>query len=154
MCCRKVAPLKLSAVLHHCPSLWDDKKCSVVNKLITELDKVPDSAQNIQVPVWLLICSAVLLSRAGSELTLPVQALYISKNFLLSLDGLQHLSGLKKLSAADNCLADFAALDALQAHAQTLQAVNLEGNPLALLPNYRAQVRLRGITHMAGPGCN
>ena len=48
-CGRKVPPLKLSAVLHHCPSLWDDKKCSVVNKLITDIDGVPDGARATQV---------------------------------------------------------------------------------------------------------
>ena len=143
-------PLKLSAVLHHCPSLWDDKKCSVVNKLITELDGAPDSACSTQVravassPGALLSLEAVdttVWYGVYAEPLRQLQALYISKNFLTSLSGLCCFSGLKKLSAADNCLADFAALDALQAHAETLQAVNLEGNPLALLPNYRAQVQ-------------
>ena len=73
----------------------------------------------------------------------PVQALYISKNYLTTLAGVGQLQGLKKLSAADNCLADFACLDGLQAHAQTLVAANFEGNPVAMLPNYRAQVPLR-----------
>ena len=70
-----------------------------------------------------------------------MQALYISKNYLTTLDGIRQLQGLKKLSAADNCLADFASLDGLQVHAQTLVAANFEGNPVAMLPNYRAQVR-------------
>ena len=64
----------------------------------------------------------------------------MSKNYLTTLDGVRQLRGLSKLSAADNCLADFAALNGLQEHAQTLVAVNLEGNPVAMLPNYRSQV--------------
>lgn len=40
--------LKLSTVLAQCPSLWDEHKCSVVNKLVTDLDELPERAVNLQ----------------------------------------------------------------------------------------------------------
>lgn len=96
-----------------------------------------------------LCLQAVVQPGLITEASAPTQALYISKNYLTTLGGIRQLQGLKKLSAADNCLADFASLDGLQVHAQSLVAANFEGNPVAMLPNYRAQVRHRTAYGMA-----
>ena len=69
-----------------------------------------------------------------------VQALYLSKNRLQSLDGVeQFASELRALSCADNCLASFEALRPLAA-LKALEAASFEGNPVSLLPHYRAHV--------------
>jgi hypothetical protein len=80
----------------------------------------------------------------------PLQTLYLSKNALRSLDGVQAFPALTALSAADNLLADFACIQPLSQHAQQqaqhgqqrrgLEALSLEGNPVAALPHYRAHV--------------
>jgi hypothetical protein len=69
-----------------------------------------------------------------------VQTLYVSKNNLRSLDGIEQFPSLRALSAADNCLADLDCLRALPAAGIALEAACFEGNPLASLPYYRAHV--------------
>ena len=68
--------------------------------------------------------------------------LYLSKNLLTTLEGIQQFQSLRILSVADNLLEHFDALSPLQAIQGSLEALNLEGNPIARLPNYRAQVGL------------
>ena len=69
-----------------------------------------------------------------------VQTLYLSKNSLRNLDGIQQFTSLKALSVADNQLGDLAVLGALRSAGIALEAANFEGNPIADLPNYRAHV--------------
>lgn len=76
----------------------------------------------------------------------PLQTLYLSKNALRSLTGVEQFRELKALSAADNMLADLDCLYALPAAGIALEAASFEGNPLADLPNYRAHV-----IHILGP---
>ena len=69
-----------------------------------------------------------------------LQALYLSKNRLQSLDGVEQFAAdLRALSCADNCLASLDALRPLAA-LEALEAASFEGNPVSLLPHYRAHV--------------
>lgn len=72
----------------------------------------------------------------------PLQTLYLSKNSLRSLQGMQQFSSLVTLTAADNLIGSFEELHYLTAanHARQLQALSLEGNPVARLPHYRCPV--------------
>lgn len=68
------------------------------------------------------------------------QTLYISKNSLSSLAGIEQFPFLRALSAADNALSDLKCLRALPAAGIQLEAACFQGNPFAELPNYRAHV--------------
>ena len=87
--------------------------------------------------------------------------MYLSKNSLRSLAGLQQFRAVRSLSLADNLLASWEALwplvtlggeeerrgelaqqQQLQAGGEAfaaLEVLSLEGNPLAALPNYRSE---------------
>lgn len=69
-----------------------------------------------------------------------MQTLYLSKNCLRSLQGIQQFGALVTLALADNLIDSFDQLEFLlmarQAH--MLRALSLEGNPIARLPNYRS----------------
>ena len=67
------------------------------------------------------------------------QAVYLSKNSLRSLLGLEQFRAVRSLSLADNLLARWEDLSPLiQPDAfPALEALSLEGNPLSTLPNYR-----------------
>lgn len=69
-----------------------------------------------------------------------MQTLYLSKNCLRSLQGIQQFSSLVTLALADNLVDSFDQLDFLLIASQghTLMALSLEGNPIARLPNYRS----------------
>lgn len=67
-----------------------------------------------------------------------LQTLYLSRNALSSLEGIEQFRALRVLSAADNRLADLACLRHLPAAGIALQAACFEGNPMAELPLYRA----------------
>lgn len=81
-----------------------------------------------------------------------LQTLYLSKNCIKSLDGISNFKQLRVLSLADNVIDDFEALDALKEPGLGLEAASFEGNPIARLPNYRAQViaRLQGLQMLDG----
>ena len=68
-----------------------------------------------------------------------MQTLYLSKNQLQSLVGLQQFVGLTTLSVADNLLTDWDVLDGLGSLEPTLENACFEGNPMASLPNHRFQ---------------
>lgn len=65
-----------------------------------------------------------------------VQVVYLSKNRLRSLVGLQHFAGLQRLSVADNSLQGVEDLEPLACCSQ-LTTLNLEGNPMCRMPFYR-----------------
>lgn len=69
----------------------------------------------------------------------PMQTLYLSKNCLRSLQGIQQFGALVTLALADNLIDSFDQLEFLVMASQghTLRALSLEGNPIARLPNYR-----------------
>jgi len=93
---------------------WDGSKLAAVDKGITHLDTLPPQ-----------YCAATTL--------------YISRNNINSLDGVQQLPVLKVLSAGANLLADYSALEPLRS-CPYLEVVSMEGNPVCELPNYRAHV--------------
>jgi Leucine-rich repeat (LRR) protein len=66
-----------------------------------------------------------------------VQTLYISRNSLESLDGLQQFPQLRVLSAGDNCISDLDQLALLKRACPVLEAANFEGNPISQLPHFR-----------------
>lgn len=92
-------------------ALWDGSKLALVDKDLTALPLVPEE------------------QRAAA-------VLYISRNSLASLEGVQQFGGLRVLSAAENLLASLAAVTPLR-HCQELEVLALEGNPLTAMPNYR-----------------
>lgn len=69
-----------------------------------------------------------------------MQTLYLSKNCLRSLQGIQQFGALVTLALADNLIDSFDQLGFLLMASQghTLRALSLEGNPIARLPNYRS----------------
>jgi len=94
--------------------------------------------------------SSLKLSAVGKGVTaidehapenyLATQRLYVSRNQLTSLNGVEQFKDLRAVSAADNSLATLQSVAAL-ATLQHLQSVNLEdGNPLADIPNYRSHL--------------
>lgn len=143
-------------MLARAPDLADDKKISMVSRLVTDIDEVPTRYKAIQAsgsisteansagqfPLIPLrkCCSSTQASAPVLMSYAVLQALYLSKNYLQSLRGVGQFHKLMKLSAADNQLMGFQVLTALGALAGTLQAANFEGNPMAALPNYRAHV--------------
>lgn len=81
-------------------------------------------------------CSPARLLSSILLLSPPSQTLYLSKNALRSLEGVQQFGpSLRALSAADNLLADLHALEPLRGLG--LVAASFEGNPVADLPLYR-----------------
>lgn len=70
----------------------------------------------------------------------PLQTLYLSKNCLRSLQGIQQFSSVVTLALADNLIDSFDQLEFLLManEGRSLRALSLEGNPLARLPNYRS----------------
>lgn len=74
-----------------------------------------------------------------------VQTLYLSKNCLRSLQGMQQFSAVVTLAVADNLVDSFDQLEFLTmaSQAHTLRALSLEGNPIARLPNYRSHLKFQ-----------
>eukprot|EP00798_Chlamydomonas_sp_ICE-L_P021453 gene21454-28423_t len=118
---RKQVPL--SSVLKS--SSMDRLKLSAVEKFVTRLDAVPNQF-------------------------LEAQVLYLSKNSLESLRGVEQFSAVHTLSLTDNLISDWAELDRLWEGCPGLTILSLEGNPLAQLPNYRPHVieRLPSVTSL------
>ena len=69
-----------------------------------------------------------------------LQTLYLSKNSLRSLQGVQQFTALVTLAVADNLIDSFEQLEFLvmASEGHMLRALSLEGNPVARLPNYRS----------------
>lgn len=68
------------------------------------------------------------------------EVVYLSKNNLQTLQGIEQFSQLRVLSASDNLLEDIAQLQILQDACCKLQVVSFERNPITCLPNYRNKV--------------
>ena len=47
--CRRSGKVKLSALLNQCPALFDDKKISVVDKGLTDIDALPRHFHHVKV---------------------------------------------------------------------------------------------------------
>ncbi len=170
---RRRSSAALSTHLAHQPGSSDGRKIAAVDKNIEMIDKVPDSYASTKVgtlfagqralgcPLRLALPDSSAVAgcpelAACLELQSPpwvhapcssaAQKLYLSKNSLRSLAGVEQFRELRALSVADNLLADFDCLAPLAAAGIALEAAFFEGNPMADLPNYRAQV-----IHRLGP---
>ncbi len=126
-------PVPLSAILKQIPQNFERQKVSAVERFVTFIDLLPDRYHE-------------------------AQAVYLSKNSLSSIDGIQQFRAIRSLSLADNLLAsweDLAPLvkcipqrlplaggeaEAVEGGCPLLESLSLEGNPLCRLPNYRAHV--------------
>lgn len=155
------------------PQLFDAARVSVVDRLVTEIDMLPEHYHNIRVRLHsqdselndiadlcivqarpeiagsavLVLDSADIASPPSTPPAIPTQlptthtrcrpqVLYISKNSLKRMDGIQQFAQLRVLSAADNLLADYAELMPLRS-LKDLQVASFEGNPMTQLPYYR-----------------
>ena len=89
-----------------------------------------------------LNCSIVI----KHHFLLLLQTLYLSKNSLRSLQGIQQFSTVVTVAAADNLIDSFDELDFLTMASQPhmLKALSLEGNPVARSPHYRSHLNLPG----------
>eukprot|EP00937_MAST-01D_sp_MAST-1D-sp2_P002040 g2040.t1 len=67
------------------------------------------------------------------------RTIFLSHNCLRSLDGLQQFAALRTLSLADNVIEDLRELRPLR-ELHELRALNVDGNPIASTPHYRAHV--------------
>ncbi|GIL82713.1 hypothetical protein Vretifemale_11546, partial [Volvox reticuliferus] len=109
--------VRLSAVLQHAPHLYDRYRLSAVEKFIDKIDILPARYAEAQV-------------------------VFLSKNSLTTVAGLEQFKQLRVLGLADNLLTDPEQLDALAAACPGLEALSLEGNPISYVPHYRARVAL------------
>ncbi|GIL55169.1 hypothetical protein Vafri_10769 [Volvox africanus] len=109
--------VRLSAVLQLAPHLYDRHRLSAVEKFIDKVDILPARYAEAQV-------------------------VFLSKNSLTTVAGLEQFKQLRVLGLADNLLTDPEQLDALAAACPGLEALSLEGNPIAYVPHYRARIAL------------
>ena len=65
---RQPGKVKLSALLTQCPSLFDDKKVSVVDKGLTDIDVLPRHFHRVKVSVTLCTCSLLIICNVCSVL--------------------------------------------------------------------------------------
>jgi Leucine-rich repeat (LRR) protein len=75
---------------------------------------------------------------------------YLSKNSLVSLAGLEQFHSVRSLSLSDNLLRgweDIAVLDPESGAFPALEVLTLDGNPIAALPNYRLGIHTLCLTH-------
>ena len=124
---RPVTTVRLSQVLHNFPSSFSGSKITAVGKGLSVIDELPPSYD--------------FLAKAD--------VLYLSSNNLRSLRGVAQFGRLKTLSVGDNLLATFDDLDPLR-ELPALRTLNLEGNPVTFLPNYRLHAlhRLPRLTEL------
>lgn len=66
--------------------------------------------------------------------------IYLSKNSLNNLEGIQQFFSAHSLALSDNLIASFEDLGPIIQGCPGLQQLSLEGNPLASLPYYRSHV--------------
>ncbi|WIA22151.1 hypothetical protein OEZ85_004487 [Tetradesmus obliquus] len=104
-------PVLLSSVLAQTPQMFDSFKVACVERYLTHIDELPEQYHSAEV-------------------------IYLSRNSLRSLAGIQQFPFLRVLSASDNLLEDIEQLQVLEA-CPNLQVASFERNPLACLPNYR-----------------
>ena len=74
------------------------------------------------------------------------QSVFLSKNSLTSLQGIQQFRAARTVSLADNLLASLDDLAPLALGCPSLENLSLEGNPLSMLPNYRCVCRAQSAS--------
>lgn len=70
------------------------------------------------------------------------QVLFLSKNSLSSVHGLEQFAQVRVLSLADNLLAEWLEVSRLGSACPALEALSLDGNPLASMPSYRCGLEI------------
>ena len=115
------ARTKLTDVLDASPTLFDVNRISVVEKYVTALDRLP-------------------------EKYVGAAYVFLSKNNLTSLAGVEQFADARVVSVASNCISDIDEIRHLQRCPQ-LQVLNMQYNPLTWMPFYRYHVlrRLPGL---------
>lgn len=108
---RPLPRVPLSSLLKTCPQHFDESKISAVEKFITDIDTLPERYQS-------------------------ARTLYLSKNSLRRLDGIEQFRSLRVLSAKDNLIDDYSELSLLRG-LPLLESASFEGNPMTQLPYYR-----------------
>ncbi|KAL0210399.1 hypothetical protein RCL1_004835 [Eukaryota sp. TZLM3-RCL] len=106
----------LSSALHSNPKAYIGTKIALVEHDISTLDKLPSKYQN-------------------------VTTLFLSNNYISSLDNIQQFPNLKVLSLANNSITTFSQLSQLSS-LSCLKVLNLEFNPVTRLPFYRSHILL------------
>ena len=104
-------PMSLSQVLSHDAHCRDPARVSVVERCLTSIGKVPDRFA-------------------------AATSVYLSKNSLTTLGGIQQFSDVRVLSLSNNLVADLEEIRVLQS-CPHLRVLNLQENPVAWLPYYR-----------------
>ena len=104
-------PVSLSEILRKDEHCRDPGRVSVVQHCLTSIGKVPDRFA-------------------------AATSVYLSKNSLSTLAGIEQFSDLRVLSLSNNLIADLDELRALQPCSH-LRVLNLQENPVAWLPYYR-----------------
>ena len=103
--------MSLSQVLSHDAHCRDPARVSVVERCLTSIGKVPDRFA-------------------------AATSVYLSKNSLTTLGGIQQFSDVRVLSLSNNLVADLEEIRVLQS-CPHLRVLNLQENPVAWLPYYR-----------------
>lgn len=103
--------VRLSQVLRQVPSSVEASKISVVEKFVTEVDELPDRF-------------------------LDVEILFLSHNSISTMAGFLQFRQLRVLSLACNCIESFMEIESI-GRLESLQVLNLEGNPVTIWPFYR-----------------
>ena len=80
--------------------------------------------------------SITAIGELPESLTLQVQTLYLSNNYISSLGGIEQLKGLRNLSMANNLIRYLGQLRVLE-EVSVLEKLSLEGNPVSNMPFYR-----------------
>jgi hypothetical protein len=105
----------LSSILQEAPGQFNGSRLSAVEKFVTTIDKLPEPYP-------------------------AAETVYLSRNCLTTLSGIEQFHAVKVLSFADNLLQNFSELSTLANACPTLVAASFTGNPMASLPNYRSHV--------------
>eukprot|EP00002_Diphylleia_rotans_P002877 TRINITY_DN11875_c0_g1_i1.p1 TRINITY_DN11875_c0_g1~~TRINITY_DN11875_c0_g1_i1.p1 ORF type:complete len:1286 (+),score=247.62 TRINITY_DN11875_c0_g1_i1:119-3976(+) len=108
--------IKLSGILRHFPGCFDPQslRISAVEKNIKEINSIPERYR-------------------------MTETIFLSNNNISSLMGFSQFANLRTLSIANNLISDLEDIDQLHSCSQ-LHILNLEGNPITLIPNYRYHV--------------
>eukprot|EP00941_MAST-03F_sp_MAST-3F-sp1_P000802 g802.t1 len=114
---RPTSTSTLAEALRAFPSCCSNTKLKVVSKGLREIGRIPK----------------------GFDFLCNIAHIYLSCNNISSLGGLEQFPKLTTLSIADNLISTFAELRVLK-NASGLHTLNLEGNPVTRLPNYRQHV--------------
>ena len=127
---KKGATMRMSSVLRAHPQLFASNRIAVVEKYVTALDALPPRYQ-------------------------AAETVFLSKNSLRSLRGVEQFGALRTFSASDNRLGDLDEIDHLLA-CPSLKVLSLERNPFTSLPYFRYHVihRLKRLERLDGADVN